>query len=367
MHAFVQQTVDLLIVIMAVLLALFTAALLVLHFITNATQKSMQRIREQVLRVISADAQIAYLKDRVYRALENGGATLRGIRGIRTPRGVQVLEIISREATPAQAAALRASVEEPWYAAFLRGRMAGHSKETALLAAKLAAQLRLDGYTPLLEQMLRRWGSDPDAQQICLLAWFLRGDEEELVRLFSDRNFPLKLSFRTLQELFRCYGGGREALYRRLLSCAADPYVRRACIRGIGLDGCMALSGAVQPALLSDNQNLVLEAVRTLGALHCRPALDTVRRLSGSDSFAIRCAAVDALARLDLQGSRDVLLRCLSDREWWVRFHAAEALMQLPDRAAVVDEVRAGGDRFAGDMLRYMIEREALLKGETVA
>ena len=52
----IQQTVDAMNIVMAAILAAFTLLLVVVHIASNTRSKSMQRIRAQVLRLISVDA-----------------------------------------------------------------------------------------------------------------------------------------------------------------------------------------------------------------------------------------------------------------------------------------------------------------------
>lgn len=369
MHQFIQQTVDILVLVMAGILALFTLGLAAVHFVTNAEQKSIQRIRRQLLRLVNVQAHIEYIRGRIYSLLDPEGevVSLREIRGIRSRRGVQVLEMVAREVSGAQAETLSLAVRDEWYSAYLTKKLASRDQDTAILAEKLIAELRAPGYTELIERNLRRWSGNADAQQIGLLALFMRGQEEVLVRLFSDPDFRLILSFRTLQELFHCYGGDHEALYRALLAGCRDQYVRRACIRGVGLDGCADLCGELLPYLESENLNLRLEAVRTLGRLEYAPAADAVRAFTRHASWEERSAAADALVRMDPEGCYDDLFRCLCDREWWVRFHAAEALVSLPCREKLLADAGSCGDRFAFEMVRFMVERETILKGGDAA
>ena len=79
--------------------------------------------------------------------------------------------------------------------------------------------------------------------------------------------------------------------------------------------------------------------------------------------WEIRCAAVDALAVLDSKGCYKAILPCLCDPVWWVRFHAAEALALLPCRERLLEDVRKSGDRYAREMLQYIIERNLILMG----
>ncbi len=219
-HQIVQQIVDGMIVVMAGILIAFTVALVLVHFITNARQERMRRIREQVLRLVSVNAQIDYLKGQIYEIINTAekAAILRSIRGIRSHRGLQVLELVSREVDCQQAAVLRDAVEEPWFAAYLQKKLRGRNRDMVLLTMKLLGQLQISGYEDDIEQNLRRFPRDTAVQEIGLLALFLQGRQAQIVQLFAEKEFQIVLSFRSLHELFVHYQGEKCAFYQEILS-----------------------------------------------------------------------------------------------------------------------------------------------------
>lgn len=365
----VQQIVNAMIIVMASILIVFTLLLLLLHFVTNAEHKRMQRIRQQILRLISPEVKIEYLKGQIYEII-NGNAqkvTLRKIRGIRSQRGIQVLEIISRTVTEAQRELLLQAVGEEWFNSYLKKKVTGRNQDAALLASKLIAQLHVSGYLDKVEENLRRWPNSSSVQEISFFVLFMQGKQERLVRILSDSEFHLVLSFRTLQELFSCFPGDRTGLYRSLLTSAQDQYIKRACIHGIGLDGCTDLCDIAVPYLSSQNMNIQLETIRTLGKLNYASVSPQIVKLTQHNKWEVRCAAVDSLAQLDREHCYDAIFKCLCDKEWWVRFHAAEILVTLPCREKLLNDVQASADRYAAEMIQYMIERDAILKGGDAA
>lgn len=360
----VQQAVNLLIVVMASILFCFTLLLVVLHFVTNATQERMQRIRKQILRLLNSNEQIEFMKEQVYRVIDSSkeSVTLEGIRGIRTKRGIQVLELVSRELNECQKTILRGAVSNEWYAPYLQKAMDGWNKETAILAVKLMGLLCITGYTASIENNFKRWPKDASVQEIGLLTLFIQGNKSCLIRLFSDEQFHVLLSFRSLHELFGNYGGNAAELYRELLSCAPDQYVKRACIRGIGDKEYQEFGAALLPELTGGSINVLLETIRTMGKLKYMPACEEIRTLTRHEMWEVRCAAVDALFCLDKENCSDDILACLYDQVWWVRFHAAEVLAELSECDKLLADVCAGTDQYAREMLEYVIERNEILK-----
>lgn len=357
------------ITVMAVILILFTLALIVLHFLTNAENKSVQRIREQILRLISPNTKMEFLRGQVYEIIDGNAerVTLRGVHGIRTQRGIQVLEMISRVVEGKQKGILLQAINEDWFSRCLYKKLTGKNRDAALISTKLIAQLGAKGYIGEIEDNLMRWPERADVQEICLLAMFMQGQEYRLAVVFSEPWFNLVLSFRTLQELISCFPDDRSGLYSSLLKYAPDKYVKRACIRGIGIDGYSDMCKLLVPYLSAEDQNIKLEAIRTLGRLGYTPVSDRIAALTRHERWEVRCAAVDAIAAIDRQNCYDTVFSCVCDSEWWVRFHAAEILVALPCRERLLADIEASDDRYAREIVRYMIERESILKKGSIA
>lgn len=85
--------------------------------------------------------------------------------------------------------------------------------------------------------------------------------------------------------------------------------------------------------------------------------LDIVRVHAGSESWFVRASAIRALGRLGGDAERQLLIGMLSDKNWWVRYRAARALLALPD-ARIEDLEKIRGtlkDQFAADVLGQVI------------
>lgn len=359
----IQMIVDWAVVVMACLLVLFSLFLLFLHLLSNARQENMQRLREQVMRLVYSSEDEAYLKEDIYEAIHGEAVTLRGIRGIRSHRGVQVLELVSREVEGKSYNILQQAVSEAWYMDYLRSLLAGRKKEAALLAVKLAGELKLHELNDEVERVFNRWNQDTMVQEACLYTLFVEGELERLLRLFSWEKGITALSFRSLNELFAHYGGNPRTLFRVLLPSARDQYVRRACIRGIGERKCEEFGEELHEYLATENLNILIETIRSCGKLNYRPAMDTIRAMLAHEAWEVRCAVIDVLAECDRENSRNRLIYCLHDGVWWVRFHAAQAVAALPDRQQILEDVRRSGDTYAYEMLSYMLQRNRILEG----
>lgn len=85
--------------------------------------------------------------------------------------------------------------------------------------------------------------------------------------------------------------------------------------------------------------------------------LDIVRIHAGHENWSVRAAAVQVLGRIGGVTDRSLLVGMLSDRHWWVRYHAAHALLALPGtRIEDLEKIRGTlDDRYAADMLTQAI------------
>lgn len=115
----------------------------------------------------------------------------------------------------------------------------------------------------------------------------------------------------------------RDAILGELLDASADPDVIGAALRV-----------ARSPALLP-----------------------FIRRACGHAAWTVRTQGASALGRLGAGDDRDRLVRLLGDREWWVRYRAAQALLSGRFGAPAEVAALAGGleDRFARDIVAHVL------------
>lgn len=93
-----------------------------------------------------------------------------------------------------------------------------------------------------------------------------------------------------------------------------------------------------------------------LRQLHGPDALQRVRELAQHADALVRSAAAVALGHMGTHTDRPLLTALMADRDWWVRYRAAQAVVALPGSDAVsLAALRAGlRDRFARDMLEHV-------------
>ena len=367
MHAWIQTMVDVLIIVMAAILVIFTLGLIVLHIITTSNSKRVEQIKRRIMRMLSVTQDLEFLRGQIHQLLEPGGEirSLRQIHGIKSNRGAIAMTFVVDEISKQQRDRLRALIlRDEWYMGHIRKKLRARNSDWVGVFTKLTAELQLSVLDEDVLANIYRWPKKADNQEISLLALFMCGSRDKLVALFSDSAFQLILSFRALQELFTCYAGDHEELCRLLIGKSSDSYITRACIREIGSGEMAELAPMVIPFLKSENVNVLIDSIRTLGKLHCMGVTEEIRQYTRHIQWSVRSTAVTALAEMAPENCYEDLLRCLCDPEWWVRFHAAEALYRLPGHPDLMADVQALGDRFAFEMMRYICRRNELLYQE---
>lgn len=110
-------------------------------------------------------------------------------------------------------------------------------------------------------------------------------------------------------------------------------------------------------APLLGNDKPVEILVAALKACSDPRALAAVRHLAGHEQWIVRAQAAAALGRLGNEPDGLLLQTMLGDPEWWVRYRAARALLELPSvsRQYLIDLCGKLDDRFAADILRQAL------------
>ncbi len=359
----VQAIVNLLIYIMGTVLILFTLLLLTLHVMNAFKSKRIHEMREQLICLISGEAAASRLKSKLYDLINQKDDSVKSIsqiRGIRSLRGLLVISETADELDSAHLAFLRHEISVDWYSRYLVQQLERGSVDSVILVVKLIGTLGMDQYTSDVVQQIYCHRKNPHMQHIGLLSLCLLGAETPLVSICRDASIASLLSFRTLEELFKTYRGDKEALCQRLIGTAADSYIRRTCVKAIGENKFTSLANLVLPLLDNPQINMRIDAVRTLGQLAYPSAYQPILALANSDRWELRAVVATALSSFGSDECTETLINLLCDREWWVRYRAAESLLCCADMEDIVRRVAARGDRFAREMLQFALDKREM-------
>jgi hypothetical protein len=350
------------------LLALGLILLLLLHLTRAVDNRRVQKMREQLLCLISGAAEAKRMKNRIYEMVNPGGKLdqLSDIRGICTTRGLIVMAETAEELSGAAFEKLQSEAGGEWYGEYLRKLLDGVDEEAIALVVKLVGALKLRSYTPDVVTQIYCCRTTAQMQHIGMLTLCMLGQERDIVALCRDHTIASLLSFRTLEEIFSVYTGDLKRLCRKLIASASDPYIRRTCIKAIGEQKYDDLGDLVLPHLIHGHINTRIDAARSLGQICYEPAHPHLVTSATDVRWEMRAVVATALGSFDIQQNVGTLIELLCDREWWVRYRAAESLTQYPNTAELLQRVDQTGDKFAAEMMRFTLERTRLLRGEAV-
>ena len=200
-------------------------------------------------------------------------------------------------------------------------------------------------------------------QHVGMLTLCMLGAERDIVALCRDHTIASLLSFRTLEEIFSVYQGDLKRLCRKLITSASDPYIRRTCIKAIGEQKFDDLGELVLPHLMQGHINTRIDSARALGQIHYEPAYPHLLAGATDPRWEMRAVVATALGAFGAEQNEEILVKLLCDREWWVRYRAAESLTQVNNTEALMQRIEATGDRFAAEMMRFALDRAVFLRG----
>ncbi len=341
------ETIDLVNIIFSIILFSLVFVLIAFHIYTEIKDKRSKRLEKKLFELINKDnvSTLGICK----------------IRRIYTMNGLRALEEISKKLNPTQLVVLRATLSEEKFLKFVKRQLNSKQLSKAVLATKLVIGLGYNQFNKEIVNNLKRWNNS-EAQQIGLLALFLNGCKNELIALFSDESFKLLISFRTSQELVSSYSGDKIDFFKTLFKEKIDNYILRASIQTIGAEKITELSDMVMVYLDSENLNIAISAIRALGDLKCKKVEDKLVVMLQESEWEVTCAIVEALAKINPEKAYDIIFPFVFHTEWWVRLRTAEALVSLPDNEKLIRDIKNSQDKYALEMISYMIEKNKLIK-----
>lgn len=355
-----------LIIALAALLAIGALLLLLLHLTRAVNNRKVQKMREQLICLLSGAAESSRMKSRIYELVDPGCAldSLSDIRGIRSMRGLIVMSETAEELSGAAFEKLQREASGEWYGEYLREILDGVDEEAMALVVKLIGALQLKSYTADVVTQIYCCRTTAQMQHIGMLTLCMLGAERDIIALCRDHTIASLLSFRTLEEIFSIYNGDLKRLCRKLITTASDPYIRRTCIKTIGEQHYNDLGDLVLPHLIQGHINTRIDAARTLGQIRFEDAYPHILANAEDQRWEMRAVVATAIGAFGTETNEETLIKLLCDREWWVRYRAAESLAKIADYTQLMQRVEATGDRFALEMMRFTLDRNAMLNAE---
>jgi hypothetical protein len=121
-----------------------------------------------------------------------------------------------------------------------------------------------------------------------------------------------------------------------------------------------AASPIVREMLGSATDERVLSTC--LQVMTSRDDLDAVRPLLAHQRWHVRMQAAVTLGRLGVPGDEQRLVALLGDKQWWVRYRAAQALLKLPfvGHDGLQNIKAAQTDNYARDIIQHVLKEQEM-------
>ncbi len=339
----IQPVLNYMIAFMLSLIVYFILALMYIHTQTAIRERRKQHLKASVTASVHA-------VQRNYKSAADVSAKLNKMR---SRKGLAILVDLFEGNDEPYEKALRELVIAAGFERVLKRRIKDRNIGDLIITIRLVGELKLTVFANDIMKLLYKHKSDIDLQYQGLLSLAQLAGHEQIVHIAQDKNYIQTLSFRSLQEIFKVYDGDKCALYGALLD-SPDKFVRRICIKRIGLEGLDGFAPLIHPCLESEDFNTVLDAARTLGQLKYAPAAPKLIELLSHVRWEVRSIAASALSGIDLERYAPQIADVLFDREWQVRYNAAKALAEYSDIDGLLVSVKQSGDKYAYDILQFM-------------
>lgn len=231
----------------------------------------------------------------------------------------------------------------------------GRRGERLLAALSLGYMRDRDAWAPLL-----RAAGQPDTALALTAMWALARIDGQaaadymLPRFIESGDWALSRVAGVLQEAPAASAQALQGLLPALPEQFLPRALRIAEALRVGLP-----RPVLDGALRSGQVDVLVAALRNVAT---PDALDAVRSLAAHANWQVRVQAARALGRIGERADTGTLAVLLGDREWWVRYRAAQALADLAGLyGESLEAVRAGlTDRYAADMLAHVMAEKEL-------
>ncbi len=350
----IQPYMNYLIAFLLSVILYFFLVLTYLHIATSRRKRRHERVKKHLSALVSKDLPPTL----------QIGAPIPGLRQRFSRENLAVLSELLTTLEGEEQGRLRRLIENAGFESFAGKHLHSRDRQRTILLVRMLGQLNNPTHNATIKELLYKHTNLISLQYQGLLALSLTADSQNLTDVCMDKKFKQKLSFRSLQEIFKVYTGNKEALYASLLN-SPDRYIVRICIKRIGAEQVYLLAPMIFPFLDSDDYNLVIDAARSMGQLKWKDAGENLRLLLAHPKWEVRGTVVSALAEIDLGRYEDFIAVLLHDPEWQVRYNTAKAIIKSKNLSRILTTVEHSGDRYALEMLQYIVSTRYILEEAT--
>ena len=346
----IQPVLNYMIAFLMSIILYFFCVLLYIHITSMIRDRAKDKIKAKIMSAI---------KLRRDHGIATPLFNLISLNKLLSRHGLIILNEMFEQCNQASRQTLRSLIYNCGYESFIRRKLQARNLNDLILVVRLVGELGLKKLAGEVIRLLYKYKDDIDLQYQSFLTLSQLACRDQLVRICMDRGFIHRLSFRSLQEALKTYSGNKPDLYRALLK-SPDRYIVRICMKRIGAEHFISFAQDLMLYLDSDDYNTVIDAARALGQLGYDNAAPKLIALMSHKKWEVRNIAASALGAIDANRYANELVNALHDSEWHVRFNAAKALSTTDRSGEFLQTVRLSGDRYAFEILSYMIQNPQL-------
>jgi hypothetical protein len=242
-----------------------------------------------------------------------------------------------------------------------RRKLSSSRPEIRLHALTAVSNLRDLSFEPELRRLAK--GSDPTLSFLAVKA-LVRLDPNEGIPLFVQA-LAERDDWSTAQVAVLLREAGPELHSAALAGVAmtAPPSHRSRVVRYLEVARAQDALPAVRRILeTSPDEETICACLLVIARFRNPTDLERVRSFLDHSSANVRIRAVTALGRICGNDDLDHLVEMLGDREWWVRYRAAQALAWLPGmNLSQMQTIQAEhADTMAKDIITHVLAEESL-------
>jgi HEAT repeat protein len=196
------------------------------------------------------------------------------------------------------------------------------------------------------------------------------GCQNAVEPILKALDVPGEVSQRRVVEVLQILGPGvSEQILTILNDSSGNPTSLAIAAR---MAGSLRVEHAVKPLcelLRNENANIRINSIRALASINDHSVTDQIAALSVDPSWEVRSSVMLALGRLGATPQIPLLLHGLSDRDWWVRFNAAESIYALGESGvtALKNAADHHEDPYGRDMARQILQEHGIIQSTTVS
>jgi len=193
------------------------------------------------------------------------------------------------------------------------------------------------------------------------------GDEEGVIEALERLKNNKELSHRIIVEILHDYTGDLRNLSAKLLD-TDDEYVKTSVVKALAKYKIADFQNIYLEFFNDGGLNLKVAAIRALGALGNEKYEQQLILGCHAKEWQIRAASVKSIKTLVTPQTLKAVADATKDNEWWVRYNAANSLIEMDKNLEYAEKILGEYDKYASDAVKHALYQQyytQIAEGET--